>query len=82
MTTHKQYLSDQECIATIANGESGDYETIANARLISLAPDLLDAVQAGIAMRQTAIVDDDFPEMLERFDLAAARVIRKLTGER
>lgn len=25
-------------------------------------------VQAGIAMRETAVVDDDFPRMLDRFD--------------
>lgn len=36
-------------------------------------------VQAGIAMRETAIVDDDFPRMLHRFDseLHAAKELLK-----
>lgn len=34
-----------ECIATVAPGENGDSETIANARLIAAAPDLLAACE-------------------------------------
>ncbi len=40
-------------------------------------PDLLASVKAGVAMRQTAIVDDDFPEMRDRFDLLARAALAK-----
>jgi hypothetical protein len=36
-------------------------------------------VRAGIAMRETAVIDDDFPEMMHRFDseLRAAEQLLK-----
>lgn len=51
-----------------------------NAKLISAAPDMLEALRAMDRARATPMIDDDFPELLHRADSLMRIALAKADG--
>ena len=55
-------------IYTDDNGDDWDFEK------------LITVYRTGMRLRQTAVVDDEFPEMMSDFDFALAAVTKRLNN--